>query len=303
MRPLYGFWLSVLTAALWGMLPVAMLLLLGKVDAITVTWVRFLFSAICVGVFLHRKRQLPNLGMLDGSKRVMLAVAVLALLGNFILYLIGLDYLNPEATAVLIQLAPILLLLGSVYFNDEHLTVTEWAGAFVLFVGLLLFFNQRLWHLFGALGNDTLGVLIMLAAAVSWSIYGLMQKRLLQAMGSIQLTLMLYGAGTLALAVFASPLVLLEMSAVQTAALLFGCLNMVFGYGAFTEALRVWQAAKVSAVIALAPVFTIIAMKVAVWGWPDVFVSSELNVLAYVGALVVVAGSMLAALGKQRQSH
>jgi len=303
MRPLYGFWLSVLTAALWGMLPVAMLLLLGKVDAITVTWVRFLFSAMCVGVFLYRKRQLPNLGMLDGSRRVMLAVAVLALLGNFILYLIGLDYLNPEATAVLIQLAPILLLLGSVYFNDEHLTVTEWAGAFVLFVGLLLFFNQRLWHLFGALGNDTLGVLIMLAAAVSWSIYGLMQKRLLQAMGSIQLTLMLYGAGALALAVFASPLVLLEMSAVQTAALLFGCLNMVFGYGAFTEALRVWQAAKVSAVIALAPVFTIIAMKVAVWGWPDVFVSSELNVLAYVGALVVVAGSMLAALGKQRQSH
>ena len=303
MRPLYGFWLSVLTAALWGMLPVAMLLLLGKVDAITVTWVRFLFSAICVGVFLHRKRQLPNLGMLDGSRRVMLAVAVLALLGNFILYLIGLDYLNPEATAVLIQLAPILLLLGSVYFNDEHLTVTEWAGAFVLFVGLLLFFNQRLGHLFGALGNDTLGVLIMLAAAVSWSIYGLMQKRLLQAMGSIQLTLMLYGAGALALAVFASPLVLLEMTAVQTAALLFGCLNMVFGYGAFTEALRVWQAAKVSAVIALAPVFTIIAMKVAVWGWPDVFVSSELNVLAYVGALVVVAGSMLAALGKQRQSH
>ena len=80
MRPLYGFWLSVLTAALWGMLPVAMLLLLGKVDAITVTWVRFLFSAMCVGVFLYRKRQLPNLGMLDGSRRAMLAVAVLALL-------------------------------------------------------------------------------------------------------------------------------------------------------------------------------------------------------------------------------
>lgn len=300
MRPLYGFWLSVLTALLWGMLPVAMLLLLGKVDAITVTWVRFVFSAICVGLYLQRKQQLPSLRMLNGSRRLLLLIAAIALLGNFILYMVGLDYLNPEATAVLIQLAPILLLLGSIYFNGERLNAMEWVGACVLVAGLVLFFNQRLAHLFGAVGNDTMGVLIMLGAAASWSIYALMQKRLLQAMGSIQLTLMLYTAGAIVLAVMASPLVLLQMTPLETGALLFGCLNMVFGYGAFTEALRVWQAAKVSAVIALAPVFTIITMQVAVWGWPQHFSSSELNVAAYVGAVVVVAGSMLAALGKQR---
>ena len=97
---------------------------------------------------------------------------------------------------------------------------------------------------------------------------------------------------------FTSPLSLLQLTGLQYGALLFCCLNMVIGYGAFTEAMQVWQAAKVSAVIALAPVFTILSMKVAVWLMPAHFVSSQLNAMAYAGAFVVVAGSMLAALGK-----
>lgn len=301
MRPLYGFWLSVLTAVMWGMLPVAMLLLLADVDAITITWMRFAFAAACVGGFLWQRGQLPDLRQLDTRSRLVLLATVLALLGNFLLYLVGLDLLNPEATAVLIQLAPILLLFGSVYINGERLSLREWMGTLVLVGGLLLFFNQKLASLSAAMDDDTVGVLIMVAAAVSWSLYALLQKRLLRTLGSVQLTLLIYGAGTVVLALFISPSTLLQMDTLQWAALLFGCLNMVVGYGAFTEAIRVWQAAKVSAVIALAPVFTIVTMQLAVWGWPQLFTSSELNLPAYAGALIVVAGSMIAALGKQTQ--
>jgi drug/metabolite transporter (DMT)-like permease len=294
-----GFWLSLLTAFMWGTLPVALVLLLDDLDVVTITWARFAFSAVIVGVGLLRQRQLPSPGMLSIRLRWTLVVAVLALLGNFLLYLVGLDLLNPEATQTIIQLAPILLLLGSVYFNGERLSVLEWAGAAVLVVGLLLFFNQRLDHLFSALTAETIGVISMLAAALSWSIYGLLQKRLLQVLSSRQLTLLIYGAGTIVLLLFISPSSMLQLDSLQVLALLYCCLNMVLGYGAFTEALRVWQAAKVSAVIALAPIFTILTMQVAVHGWPQLFTSSELNTLAYVGALVVVAGSMLTALGKR----
>lgn len=298
-----GFWLSLLTALMWGTLPVALVLLLDDLDVITITWARFAFSAACVAMFLHQRQQLPSLRLLSTRLRWILLIAVIALLGNFLLYLVGLDLLNPEATQTIIQLAPILLLLGSVYFNGERLVTLEWAGAALLVFGLVLFFNQRLAHLFSAFTAETIGVISMLAASLSWSIYGLLQKRLLQALSSIQLTLLIYVAGTLVLLLFISPSALLQLSQLQVLALLLCCLNMVLGYGAFTEALRVWQAAKVSAVIALAPIFTIVAMQVAVRGWPQLFVSSQLNVLAYVGALVVVAGSMLTALGKQKTSR
>jgi drug/metabolite transporter (DMT)-like permease len=125
-----------------------------------------------------------------------------------------------------------------------------------------------------------------------------LQKRLLNYMNSIQLTLVIYAGGVLALIGFISPAALGQLDGIEWAALLFCCINMVVGYGAFTEALQVWQAARVSAVIALAPVVTIICMNLAVAFWPAYFASSNLNAWSYAGALLVVAGSMLAALGK-----
>ncbi len=293
--------MSFVTALMWGVLPVVFTLLRGGPDVMAVTWVRFMFSAIVVGLFLWHRGQLPVLSTWRRRDWVTLFLAVVFLAGNFILYLLGLELISPEATAVMIQLAPFILMFGSVFIYGEHFAAIEWVGAGVLFIGLVLFFNDRLALLMQAFTSETLGIVYILLAAVSWGIYGLMQKPLLGKTGSVQLTLLMYGGGALLLVFVSNPMSLLQMTGVQTGAVLFGCLNMVIGYGAFTEALRVWQGAKVSAVIALAPVITIITMQLAVMAWPAYFSGSGLNVWAYVGAALVVAGSMLAALGKQKK--
>jgi hypothetical protein len=43
----------------------------------------------------------------------------------------------------------------------------------------------------------------------------------------------------------------------------FCCGNNIVAYGAFTEALNIWQAAKVIAVLAMAPIFNFLSMLVA----------------------------------------
>jgi len=146
--------------------------------------------------------------------------------------------------------------------------------------------------------NDySIGILLMVLASVTWGTYGLLQKTLLKSMDSIQLTSLMYLGGVILLLPFASPATVLSLNALQFGALLFCSLNLVLAYGAFTEALFLWDAAKVSAVITLAPLLTIVSMMLAVHWWPSVFSDSELNALAYLGAVLVVAGSMLAALG------
>jgi drug/metabolite transporter (DMT)-like permease len=299
-RHWYGFSLSLLTALMWGVLPVVLELLLDVLDVVTITWARFVFSALFVFLLLARKGKLPPVRSFAASIKGLVTIAVLALLGNFLLYLVGLDMLNPETTQVMIQLAPFILMFGSVLFYGERLGMLEWGGACVLITGLLLFFNTRLQILVSGFSTYSAGVLVMVLASVSWSIYGLLQKRLLRSMNSLQLTLLIYSGGAIALLFFISPLALASLDTVQIFALLFCCLNMVLGYGAFTEALHVWQAAKVSAVIALAPVITMLTMVAVVRLWPEIYSSSELNLLSWVGALLVVAGSMLAALGKAR---
>ena len=299
-RHWYGFGLSLLTALMWGVLPVVLELLLDVLDVVTITWSRFMFSAAFVFLLLARKGKLPDLRLFDNTTRLLAAVAVIALLGNFLLYLMGLDMLDPETTQVMIQLAPFILLFGSVLLYGERLGWLEWIGAFVLIIGLLLFFNEKLQILTDGMSGYSLGVLIMVLASVSWGVYGLLQKKLLRNMNSLQLTLLIYTGGATALFFFISPQSLLHLNGLQATALLFCCVNMVLGYGAFTEAIHVWQAARVSAVIALAPVITMISMVVVVRLWPEIYTSSELNVLSWVGALLVVAGSILAALAKAR---
>lgn len=295
-----GLLLSLLTAFMWGTLPIALQLLMQSLDVNTITWARFVFSAAFVWIVLQHRGQLPALRSFSRRTLLLSGVAIVALMANFLFYLVGLDHLNPEASGIIIQLAPFLLMAGSVLFYGERMTPLDVLGALVLFGGLLLFFNERLGLLFGGLNDYTFGVVAMLLAALTWSVYGLMQKTLLRVMNSMQLTLLIYTGGAVLLLFFSAPASILTLGWVPLMVLLYGCLNMVIGYGAFTEAMRVWQAAKVSAVIALAPVVTIVCMPLAVWLWPAHYSSSELNLWSYVGAALVVAGSMLSALGKRR---
>ena len=58
-----------------------------------------------------------------------------------------------------------------------------------------------------------------------------------------------------------------------------------------------WQAAQVSAVVTLTPLFTLVFSDLLALVWPDLFLSPSLNTVGYFGAFVVVAGAMFSAVG------
>jgi len=300
-NPWAGFFLSLLTALMWGVLPVSFVLLIGSMDTITITWYRFATAAVCVFVYLWHKGKLPPVRQFNRKINLLLFLAAAMLAGNFLLYLSSLSYLNPESAQVLIQLAPFILLFGSILFFGEKFGRLEWLGVILLLIGFSLFFNDRLSDIFSSLNDYSIGIILMVLASLSWGIYGLLQKTLLQSLDSVQLTSLMYLGGVVLLLPFISPMAIFSLDLLQFSALAFCSLNLVLAYGAFTEALHVWDAAKVSAVITLAPLCTIVSMEVVVGIWPAVFADSELNLLAYLGAVIVVAGSMLAALGHNLQ--
>lgn len=99
---------------------------------------------------------------------------------------------------------------------------------------------------------------------------------------------------------FSSVSQLMNMQMINVLALWFCCANTIVAYGAFTEALNIWQAAKVSAVLAMSPIFTFLSMLMAVYWLPQHFTESYLNQWAYIGVAVVIAGSALTALGRSK---
>ncbi|MDC8830990.1 DMT family transporter [Alteromonas gilva] len=300
-RPLYGFCLSLTTAVLWGVLPLFLTVCLQAMDSQTITLYRFVAAAILVGAWLLYRRQLPKVHRYRKAIIVLAIACTFMLVVNYVFNVAGLQYLSPGSVQVFMQVAPFALMIGGVFLYKEHFSRLQFWGAGSLLIGLMLFFNQRLPQIIASDSEDSIGIIFTFIAAVTWAGYALCQKPLMKNMSAMQLTLIIYILGSFILLPFTSPFAIASINEVQGWALLFCCLNTFIAYGAFTEAMRVWYASRVSAVIATAPVFTFISMASAEALFPGRFEQPPLGPLAIVGAAMVISGSVMAALGRGKR--
>lgn len=296
-RWLYGLLLALTTALLWGILPIKLKEVLRVLDPITVTWFRLLGAGLLLLVWLTLSRRLPRFAALGRKGHWLLLLAIAGMVANYVLYLVGLNLLSPGTTQLVIQMAPILFLIASLFVFRESFSRAQGVGLGILLLGFGLFFNQRLHELLTSLTAYTSGVLIVLLAAFLWTFYGLAQKQLLTVWNSLQVMMVIYLACALLLTPWARPLQALQLSPVQGWLLLACCLNTLVAYGAFAEALAHWEASRVSATLSITPLVTFAAVAVSASLWPAHVQPEQINWLAYGGALLVVLGSALTALG------
>jgi len=291
-----GLTLSLTTAALWGILPIALKFLLNGMDAVTIVWWRFAVAAVGLGAFLAWRGGLPRLSGAGRAALAILAIATLTLIGNYVLYLVALDHVTPSVTQVVIQLAPLMLLIGGVVVFHESFARTQWMGFVILGAGLLLFFNERLPLLLRPTAGLGLGVALTIAAGVCWAVYGLAQKKLLAHFSAQQVLWMIYIGAVVLLLPASAPGEIRGLDGLQIGMLAFCCANTLVAYGSFGEALYHWDLSRVSAVLATAPLFTIAGMWVVERFGLGLVAAEGLNSLSVAGALMVVGGSMTCAL-------
>lgn len=225
---------------------------------------------------------------------MLVAVAVVFLCGNYLLYVLGLERTNAGTAQVVIQLAPLLLAAGGVWVYGERLGLAQWLGFAAMLLGFVLFSHEQIAHLAGALDRYLVGLAAIVLAAVSWAVYGLAQKQLLHSMRSGEVLLCLYAGGAVLFAPFARPAQLGGMSGVELGALAFCIANMLIAYGTFAEALAHLEASRVSAVLAIVPLTTLVAIRAAQAATPTLVGPEPLGWLGVVGAVLVVAGSLAA---------
>ena len=293
---LVGFILALITASMWGVLPIALKELLLGMDASTIVWYRFLLAAFFVLVWLYFKDQVPRLGEIETPTKVIIIISAAGLCANYVFFSYSLNYVNAETSEAVIQLTSLFLIFGGVLFYKEQFSTAQKIGTLFIVVGLLLFFNDRLSDFKDLGSRQTIGVFIVFLSAITWTVYSLLQKKLLSDFTSFQLLLMMYWFSVIVLLPFISPAALFQLSGFEFFLLAFCCFNTVIAYGCFTEALNCWDASKVSAVLALAPLFTIVGLKFIVFLEPNYAYSDRLSALSITGAVFLVFGSVLTAL-------
>lgn len=290
-----GLALSLATALFWATLPIALKVALEILDPITLTWFRFVVAMAVTAAWLGARGALRGYGALERRHWAMLAAAAVLLLGNYVFYLLGVQYTTPSNAQLLIQLAPLLMALGGIWVFAEPFRVAQWCGLALLVAGMLLFFRDQLLAARHSPGY-LMGSAWVVLGAIVWAGYALLQKQLLVRLGSMQILFLIYVAASLALLPFAHPTRLLQLDALHWAMLAYCAFNTIGAYGAFAEALAHWEASRVSAILACTPLLCIAAVALVHAAWPQLVAAERISPLGDLGAVLVVAGSAAASL-------
>tara|TARA_B100000780_G_scaffold86412_1_gene59417 strand:+ start:4820 stop:5734 length:915 start_codon:yes stop_codon:yes gene_type:complete len=289
-----GFLLGLTAAVMWGLIPIALKGMLTLLDPITMTFFRLSLAAAILTPLLVATRQLPNRAKYLSPKLALrlLGTGVLVA-GNYGLFCFGLEKTTPEAAEVMIQIAPMLLLLAGLWIFKEPFSTAQWCGFGCFVFGLMLFFNHHLADLFIAFNAYGMGLLMVAMSGLCWAGYGISQKLLLREFNPQETMLAFYWIGALLMVPFCDFSPLADFDLWQSTLLLSCGVITLVAYGSFAESLLHIEASRASALIALSPLLTVAIMQfIPVWGLP----AEPLGWLSLLGALMVVVGSMTTAV-------
>ncbi len=293
-----GLALALVTAGFWATLPAALKIALDALDPLTLTWFRFAFAFVVLGSWLAYRGQLGRTYGLGAAHWLLMALAAAGLIGNYLLYLLGVQFTTPGNAQLLIQAAPLLMTLGGIVVFGERYSTWQWVGMAAIVGGLCLFFTDQAGG--DHRGGYAVGSILVLLGALSWAIYALAQKQLLNRLGSASILLFIYFVASVVLLPFAHPMTLLHLDALPLAMVLYAAINTVGAYGAFAEALAHWEASRVSAILALTPLLAVATVEIVHRMAPSLLAGESIRLLGWTGAAMVVAGSALASLMGRR---
>jgi RarD protein len=289
--------LYALTAALiWGFLAIALKVALNYVPALTIVWIRFVvaFSVLWAVLFIKEKSALQVL------KRPPLwaVVAAIALAFNYVGYIKGLNLTTPSNTQVVIQLAPLLLIVVGIIIYREKVSARQGLGFLAAVVGFILFYRDQISQLLGSPENYFSGIVWVAAAALSWVVYASLQKNLVEVYHAQGLNLLIYLVPALLLIPTVDFEVLQQFSGPVWVLMILLGLSTLLAYGAIAEAFRFLPANKVGIIVIINPIITIITMSILTSVGVDWIEPERISLSGFIGAALILAGVVTATIAR-----
>jgi drug/metabolite transporter (DMT)-like permease len=287
---LRGILLAIITALLWGILPIFLKITLQGFHAETISWFRFLFAFLILAIILQWKnhkpldilRKPPWMGIFGGA----------CLSANYYWVTVGVDLTGPSNMAVLIQTASVFLVLIGVVVFRERLTLRQVLGMLIAGCGLFLFFHDQQSRI-ETQGEYLYANFLIILAALIWVGYMVSQKFLSQEYGAQSLNLLVYAVSTITLVIGVEWSDFAHAGMTAWLSLIFCGLNTLVAYGTLAEAVKYIPLALISVIISLNPLITLWGMKIL----PEIGFAGlqpdPVGSLGYFGGAIAVTGVVL----------
>jgi drug/metabolite transporter (DMT)-like permease len=205
----------------------------------------------------------------------------------------GLQLTAPANAQVVIQLAPVMLAFIGVFYFKEKLNFNQKVGAVIVVLGLLLFYEQQLSRVDLSLTTYNIGNLWILLGAITWAVWGALQKSLGHRMNPQLVNLIVYGVAAILTSLIVDISDIKSFTPATWALMIFLGLSTLAGYAALAEALKLIPINKVSMIIALNPIGTFIFLDILERAGVIWFVPEKITLMGYVGAAIFLTGVCL----------
>ncbi len=283
---LRGVMLALTTAFLWSLLPILTKVAVKEFSGATIVWFRFTFSFFLLFGLLHLRNRNPLKILM---KPPLLAVVGGLFLGtNYFLFLKGVETSSPTNAGVLVQLAPLMVVIIGVTLFGEKFNNKQWMGLGFAVIGFVVFFRDQI--------NNSSNVpiyatasLYILGAALTWAIYITLQKILSPNYEAQHLNLLVYGTASLLLVYFVEWREFFNQSLENWLLMIILGINTLLAYGCLAEAVKYIPLSLISVIITLHPFITMTLMHFLPKIYPSLL-PEKIGVLGYFGAGAAILG-------------
>lgn len=287
-----GVLYAVITSILWGFLPIFLKVSLNDLDAISIVWFRFTFAfAVLFTYYLITDKKQLNI---IKKPPFILVIAALALGVNYLGFMQGINYTSPSNAQIIMQSAPILLALVGVFFFKEKLNSKQLLGFGIAGFGLFLFYRNQLQSFIQDADAFNTGFFWIELGAVMWVLYASLQKKLVQKHPAQLLNMVLYGIPALLFAPFVDFTAFSSLDFSSWLIVIFLGVNTLVAYGCLALAFKYTEAYKVSLIVTVNPIITLLSMAVLASINVQWIKTDNLSVYSMLGAVFVIGGAVTA---------
>jgi len=282
--------IAIVTASLfWSTANVVAKIMLRTFDPFPLAFLRFALAAIIMLPFLLRERKVRWQTLLKD----VLPIALFST-ANIILFYVGLQWTNANASALIYTATPVLSALLAKYFIGEHITRRKFFGIVLGLIGVLIIVLLPIIERGGIVTGNVKGNTLIFIATFVWAVYTVGSRNLISVKHYSPVTISAVSIITSAVVFFIATLILPHRDYVAPLAnpinilliIHLAIIVTVASYLLFQWAIQHSSATTASFSNYLQPVF-------AVW-LAAIILGERLTQGLVVGSVLVIAGVFLA---------
>lgn len=282
-----GLLLATVTALCWSILAIGLKKALVFTSSGNIVAFRMLisFAFLLIYFAIYKRNEIQKI---KSSLPFTAIIAGLMLSFNYLGFMKGVEFTGAGNAQIMIQLGPTLLILSGLFLFKESFNYKQLLGIALAFIGFILFYyDQKKFDLQSTLN---VGNIWIIGAAVTWSVYASLQKRLIPKWDPQTLNLIIYCVCAVVLIFLCDFQQSLNFGLYEWILMIFLGLNTVIAYGCFAESLKFAPASEVSLIITVNPLLTLFFLWLGQFlkiSWMPI---EHISWLGGLGALCVVFG-------------